>query len=132
MTALKDPDPRTLRLALALLVALQSCPVAAVPLVAARATERGLASDLRVLAIRALGSTRAPAALAALLQLTSAGRTIFGRDKVPAKSAELLVALAALAAGWTGDARARARLARAASSRDPDVRAAAGATGARR
>jgi hypothetical protein len=132
VTALKDPDPRTLRLALALVVALQSCPDSAVPLLAGRATERGLATDLRVLAIRALGSTRAPAALAALLQLTAAGRTIFGRDKLPAKSAELLVALAALATGWRGDPRARARLARAATSRDPEVRAAAGATGTRR
>lgn len=126
VAALRDSDPRTLRLALGLTVALQTCPDAAVPLLVSRATDRLLATDLRVLAIRALGGTKAPAALAALLALTSAGRGWFGREKLPPKSAELLVALTALAAGWRRDARAQARLSRAAASRDPEIRAAAG------
>jgi hypothetical protein len=121
---LQDPDPRTLRLALGLAVALQSCPDGAVPVLIGHATDRTMPTDLRVLAIRALGHARAPAALATLLRLTSAGRTLFGREKLPARTPELLVALAALASGWQGDARARAVLARAGASNDAEIRAA--------
>jgi hypothetical protein len=124
---LQDQDARTLRLALGLAVALQSCPDAAVPRLAAHAVDRTLSTDLRVLAIRALGHARAPGGLATLLRLTSGGRTLLGREKLPAKSPELLVALSALATGWRSDPRARAVLTRAAAARDPELRAAAGA-----
>ena len=126
---LQDSDPRTLRLALGLAVALQSCPEGAVPALAGRAIDRALPPDVRTLAVRALGYARAPAALAVLLRLTSAGRTLFGREKLPPKSAELLAALAGLASGWQRDPRALAVLRRAAVSRDPDIRAAADAGG---
>ena len=125
VTGLRDQDPRTLRLALSLAVALQACPDAAVPLLVNRATDRTLAGDLRALAVRCLGYTRAPAALETLLQITAGGRTLFGREKLPAKSLELLVALAALATGWRRDPRARARLVIAASSADGEIRRAA-------
>jgi hypothetical protein len=125
VAGLADQDPRTLRLALGLAIAVQRCPDAAVPVLVVRATDRALPSDLRVLAIRALGYATAPAALETLLQLTFAGRTLFGRDKLPAKSPELLVALGALVTGWGQNARARARLARAAASGDLDIRHAA-------
>jgi hypothetical protein len=121
---LQDSDPRTLRLALGLAVALQSCPNGAVPALTSHAIDRTLATDLRVLAIRALGYARAPAALTTLLRLSSGGRTLFGREKLPPKSPELLVALAALGAGWGDDERAQAILARAAAASDPEVRAA--------
>src|SRR5437660_7198794 len=126
---LQDSDPRTLRLALGLAVALQSCPEGAVPALAGRAIDRALPPDVRTLAVRALGYARAPAALAVLLRLTSAGRTLFGREKLPPKSAELLAALAGLASGWRRDPGALAVLRRAAVSRDPDIRAAADAGG---
>ena len=122
---LADQDPRTLRLALGLAVALQRSPDGAVPLLVSRATDRALPTDLRVLAIRTLGHTATPAALETLLQLTSAGRTLFGRENLPPKSPELLVALAALFAGWQQNPRARARLARAAASGDREIRHAA-------
>ncbi len=128
---LQDHDPRTLRLALGLAVALQSCPDSAVPVLAGRATERALPPDVRTLAVRALGHARAPAALTTLLRLASTGRTLFGREKLPPKSPELLSALAGLASGWQQDPRARALLRRAAGSSDPDIRAAAD-TGERR
>src|SRR5207237_1092405 len=83
---LQDPDARTLRLALGLAVALQSCPDAAVPALAGRALDRGLPPDVRTLAVRALGYTRAPAALEVLLRLTSGGRTLLGREKLLPKS----------------------------------------------
>jgi hypothetical protein len=122
---LQDQDPRTLRLALGLAVALQSCPDAAVPRLSGHAVDRTFPTDLRVLAIRALGYARAPAALATLLRLTSGGRRLFGGEKLPAKSPELIVAVSALATGWRVDPRARAVVARAAAARDPEIRAAA-------
>ena len=125
VAGLADQDPRTLRLALGLAIAVQRCPDAAVPGLISRATDRGLSTDLRVLAIRALGYAAAPAALETLLQLTSAGRTLFGRDRLPPKSPELLVALGALITGWHENPRARARLARAAASGDREIRHAA-------
>ena len=82
---------------------------------------------MRALAVRALGYARAPAALEALLRLASAGRTLFGREKMPPKSAELVAALAGLASGWHHEPRVRAVLRRAAASHDPDIRAAADA-----
>jgi len=125
VTGLRDQDARTLRLALSLAVALQAYPEAAVPLLVQRATDRALAGDLRVLAVRCLAYTRAPAALETLLQITAGGRTLFGREKLPAKTPDLLVGLAALAIGWRQDSRARARLLIAAASPDGDIRNAA-------
>ncbi len=125
VTGLRDQDPRTLRLALSIAVALQACPDAAVPLLVNRATDRTLPGDLRALAVRCLGYTRAPVALETLLQITAGGRTLFGRERLAAKSPELLVALAALATGWRRDPRAHARLLIAASSPDGEIRNAA-------
>ena len=129
VAGLADHDPRTLRLALGLAIAVQRCPDPAVPLLVSRATDRALPTDLRVLAIRALGYATAPVALETLLQLTSAGRSLFGRERLPPKSPELLVALAALVTGWQTNPRARARLARAAASTDREIRHAADAGG---
>src|SRR5437868_8110009 len=75
---LQDPDARTLRLALGLAVALQSCPDAAVPALAGRALDRALPPDVRTLAVRALGYARAPAAPEVLLRLASAAPTRVG------------------------------------------------------
>jgi hypothetical protein len=118
--ALQDPDPRMTRLALG--AALDNCPPTAVPLVAGIARDTNASSELRVLAIKVLGRSRHPTALAALLALADGGRTWRGRPKLPPRSLELVAAVMALAAGWRGDARARAVLALAAASKDPDVR----------
>jgi len=126
---LQDQDPRTLRLALGLAVALQSCPDSAVPVLAGRALDRSLPPDVRTLAVRALGYARTRAALEPLLRVASAGRTLFGRGKLPPKSSDLLAALAGLASAWQQDPRASAVLRRAAASSDPDIQAAADAGG---
>jgi hypothetical protein len=120
--ALRDRDARLVRLGLTM--ARERCPDAAVPLLVARVSDRSLTTDLRVLAIRALGATGAAAALETLLRLTAGGRTLFGREKLAEKSPELLVALMALASGWSREPRARAALARAAASSDREIRAA--------
>src|SRR5256714_3825874 len=126
---LQDHDPRTLRLALGLAVALQSCPDSAVSVLAGRATDRALPPDVRTLAVRALGHARARAALEALLRLASAGRTLFGREKLPPQSPELLAALAGVATGGHPGPPARARLGPAPAADDPATPAAAAAGG---
>jgi len=127
LAALVDPDQQTLNLGL--MAAQTTCPPSAVPLLLARARDESLPTEYRVLAIKALGRSRAPEALLVLVDLTDGGRTLLGRAKLPSKSPELLAALAALAAGWGTDDRATAVLARAAQSADADVRAATDPTG---
>ena len=122
ITALQDPDPRVARLALQTVQ--QGCPAAVVPYVARCAADAAAPVDHRVLAIRALGGTKAPAARDTLLELTEGGRTFLGREKLPPKSPELIAALRALAAGWSTHPAARRVLARAAASKDPDIRTA--------
>src|SRR2546428_5203614 len=82
VAGLRDQDPRTLRLALSIAVALQAWPDTAVPLLVNRATDRTLAGDLRALAVRCLGYTKASAALETLLQLTAGGRPLFCPEKL--------------------------------------------------
>jgi len=120
LSALRDPDPRTARLALG--AALEICPPSALPLVVEIARDIEAASELRVLAIKVLGRVTNAAALIGLLSLTDGGTNWRGRRKLPARSLELIAALMALATGWSGDGRARAILALAAVSNDPDVR----------
>ncbi len=130
--ALRDPDPRSARLGLS--AALDNCPPTAVPLIADLSKDGRAPSDIRVLAIRVLGRSRHPGALAALLALADGGTNWRGRRKLPPQSLELVATVMALAAGWRGDPRARAVLALAAASKDHEVRHAAdpaGATGRR-
>jgi len=124
VAALSDDDPRALQFALH--AARQGCPAAAVPVVIARAQDRTLDADLRALAIRVLGSTRAPQALAPLLELVDGGKTFFGRRKLRPKSPAMLAALAALAAGWAADPRAAPLVSGAGQSADAEIRAVVG------
>ena len=128
-TGLADSDERVVRLALT--AAQQFCPEAIVPAVAHRAMDPAMSSDVRVLAIRVLGTAGTPLARDTLVQMTSGGRSFLGVEKLARKSPELLAALGALAASWREDPEARRAIERAASSRDPEIRAAVTA-GARR
>jgi len=121
--ALRDADPRTVRLGLT--AALEECPAPVLPVVAELARDLATASELRVLAIKVLGRVRNTAALNALLQLVDGGTNWLGRQKLATRSLELLAALMALAAGWRNDVRVAALLTLAAASNDPDVRNAA-------
>jgi hypothetical protein len=121
--ALRDTDPRTVRLGLT--AALEDCPATLLPVVAELAHDARTASELRVLAIKVLGRVRNTAALNSLLQLVDGGTNWLGRQKLATRSLELFAALMALAAGWRNDVRAAALLALAAASNDPDVRNAA-------
>jgi len=114
-----DTDRQTLRMVMA--AAQEDCPDSVIPVVVKRLGEEGLAPDLKVAAVRLLGGSASPLALEALLRLVSAGRTMFGKPKLAEKSSEMLAALRALAARWSGEPRAAAVLERAAASRDVDL-----------
>ena len=128
--AVQDSDPRVVRMALGSVQ--QGCPASVVPHIARYAADPTAPSELRVLAIRALGATRSLGARDTLLELTRGGRTFFGVDRLAPKSAELVAALRALAAGWAANPSVRRVLARAAVSKDPDIRAAVSAGTAER
>jgi hypothetical protein len=121
--ALRDADPRTIRLALS--AALEDCPPTALPAITQIAKDASVASELRVLAIKVLGRVLTTAALDALLDLADGGTSWLGRPRLAARSLELLAALMALAASWRTHPRAAAILALAAASKDPDIRNAA-------
>jgi hypothetical protein len=118
--ALRDPDPRIVRLALT--AALEHCPPAALQFVTQVAHDPAIPSELRVLAIKVLGRAGNAAALTALLQLVDGGTNWLGRPRLASRSLEVLAALMALSAGWRNDGRVAALLALARSSNDPDVR----------
>ena len=118
--ALQDADPRTLRIALTALQ--EDCADSLVPLVINVATGGRAPTELRALAVRALGHAQSPRALEALLRLTNGGRTFWGRPKLPPKRPEFLAALTALATGWATNDKALEVLARAAASDDVEVR----------
>ena len=124
--ALRDDDPRTVRLALA--AASDDCPASVMPLITQIVLDQSMSSELRVLAIKVLGRVRSTAALNALLQLVDGGTNWMGRRKLAPRSLELLAALLALAAGWRNDVKAAALLALAQASSDPEIRNAASAT----
>ena len=121
--ALRDDDPRTVRLALT--AALDDWPAPALPLVTQIAVDPTAGSELRVLAIKVLSRVRNTAALSALIQIVDGGTSWLGRAKLAPRSLELLAGVMALAAGWPNDMKAAALLALAAASADPEVRSAA-------
>jgi hypothetical protein len=121
---LGDSDPQVVQLAL--VAAQADCPAGAVAALARGLVRRTIPAELRPMAIRVLGRSRAPDALHALLTLADGGKTWFGRRRLPPKSADLLAALVALAGGWSQHPTARTILALAARGGDPEIRAAAG------
>jgi hypothetical protein len=113
---LRDGDSHIVRLALT--ASTDQCPESVIPLVVTRAVSGGNA-DQRVAAIRVLGGSRHPSALATLLQLTARRRGLLG-ERPPAKTPEYLAALTALQR-FGDDPRAREVLEQAARSRDAEV-----------
>ncbi len=119
-TALADPEASLRRFALAA-AAEGGCPDPAVALVAAIATDGEQAGDVRLGAIRVLGTSRAGMALDALLSLTEIRRrSLLDAVRAAGPAPEFLAALGALRA-FRGERRARERLEAAARLRDPAV-----------
>jgi hypothetical protein len=114
--ALTDSEDRTVRLGLA--AAQEECPDTAVSLLASRIEEGG-DRELRLLAVRTLGSSRHPLALRKLLEIAEPRRWLFW-TRLPPKTPEYLAALAALRLRRDDPHTARA-LAAAAKSKDPEI-----------
>jgi hypothetical protein len=118
-TAVNDPDPRIVHLGL---TAIQECP----PHLVERVIDLALAPDLgdesRRLAVNVIARERREDVLDALLQLSIAGRSFFGRIRLCPKTPVLVAVIRALAATFSDDARAAGVLVAAARSADPELR----------
>lgn len=121
--ALTDADERVVRTGVR--AAQSGVPDAIVALLARRAGDLRLPMDLRVNLVRALGGIRSPLVLDALLRVTTAGRTLFGRPRLAPRSPEMVAGIGVLADDWSSDRKAAAVLRRARRSADADVRSAA-------
>ena len=120
VAALADAHPRIVHRGL---VAVQDdCPAGVAERVAAIAADTAAGDDLRQVAVRALARCGGPAALDVLLRLTDGGRTLLGRARLAPRSPVMLSALAALAAGWPGEARVQRLVRVAAASADAALR----------
>ncbi len=102
----------------------RGCPPEAVPVILALIGDPEYYARLRILAIRALATTRSPEVFKALMDLVWIRRLWFWNTLAP-KSAIMLEALAAIARTWRHEPRARAMLAVALRSPDPQIRAVA-------
>ena len=128
-TAIADSDEKMLRLGLT--AALESCPPGLVPVILRRLSDRDLASEPRVLAIRVLAASKTRTALDYLVGLTVRKRRFWGRRLAP-KSAEVLAALGGLAQHWSDDPRAKAVIGLAERHTDTEMRAVVVAGGRKR
>jgi HEAT repeat protein len=123
---LSDGEPRALALGLA--AAVKSSPPEAVPLLGDIARDESLSEELRVMSVRALGLSGDEDAVAPLLELIREGMPKgprFLRSRRGQQSPVMLAALQALSTFPDCPAEAERILAKAAGSKDPDVRAAA-------
>jgi hypothetical protein len=131
VAALSDGDERMVRMALLDLhegVADIVLPTLVNRVVAS--TERS--PEIRAMGAKALASSRSPLALNALLDLATAGKTLFGKYKLAASSPPVLAALWALATTWSDRDDVRDVLEQASRSRDPAIRGAVQTSGAER
>ena len=120
--ALSDSDPQIIRLGID--ASQKDCPLGVVPRLVQRVASGTLPGELQVLAIRAVGATRAPQALPCLLGLTMTRTRWLNRERLAPKSAPVLAALSALAAHWPTASQVAPLLARARASGDPEIRTA--------
>jgi hypothetical protein len=119
-TALTDTDIEVIRLGLN---AIQGeIPRELAPIVERMASDRTADQDIRVLAIRTLGRSTSPSALAILMALVDGGKTFFGRSRLAPKSPEMLAALRVLAFDKPAAPGVFGLVNRAENSADPDIR----------
>ena len=120
---LTDGDPGITAVALG--AALESCPVAVLTLIERMARDPSRLSAHRVMAIRILARSRTARALESLASLAVTRTRWLRRQRLAAKSPEVLAAIAGLATHWPGEPRVQQVLAAAERSSDADLRAAA-------
>jgi hypothetical protein len=123
--ALNDADESNVTMALG--VCRAGCPKEALSILLRKIDDRMQTPHVRALAVRALAAVPQPQTLETLLRLTLGRRTLLGRARLAAKSAEMLAALAGLSQHWEKNERAAQVLALADTGDDSEVRAAAAA-----
>jgi len=124
--ALGDGDEEVVRMGLLELG--DSVPEAIVPVLVDSVVLGQGSPEIRALGIRTAGRTGSPLALEALLSLTTAPKARFGRTTLAPKSMEVLAALGTLARFWPDEARVTPILKVARRSKDPEIKAAGGAS----
>ena len=128
--ALADEDERTVRMGL--LELQEDLPETLVPVLVTRVIKSARSPEIRALGARALGNSTSTLALDVLIGLAIKGKSLLGRPRLREKSPEVLASLHALARAWPAESRARAALAVAARSKDPEMRRAAKTEGSTR
>jgi hypothetical protein len=123
IAALGDRDDSIVKLAMQ--AALEDCPKGAVPLIVRHVERKSIPPELRALGLRVVGAARDQATLPWLLNYAVTHTRFLRREKLVAKSPELLAALSGLASGWSDDAAVLGVLERAMKSKDLEIRAAA-------
>jgi hypothetical protein len=117
--ALTDADAQVQRVALA--ECGDDCPGAVLPLVCRRIDDPAAEREVAVAAVRVLGGSRDPLALATLVRIASAGHTLLRRVRLAPPTPRVLAALSALARGWAAHPAAAPVLDAARRSPDPLV-----------
>lgn len=123
IAAVGDDDDANVRLGLA--AALDGCPPAAVGRVRMLLNDRKLQLELRVMAIRVLGTVKTAATRDWLVNQALTQPNWFRKRKLMPKSQELLAVIGCLARSFRTDPTAQLALRLAWESSDPDVRTAA-------
>ncbi len=127
--ALRDPDERTVRIALGDLVA--GLPEAVVPIVRSQLLHGGRwPAELEVVAIRALAGAPGRQGLTTLIELATSGRGLFGRPKLRSASKPVVTALEVMAGTWPDDPEVARLLKAARKSRSAVIRRAVSGEGA--
>jgi hypothetical protein len=126
-TGLTDGDELILRTALA--AALDGCPLEAAPLRVDQVESHAQPADVRLLLVRVLAMLPSTAARDCLIRRVQVRRRWMLWRRLAPKSPEMVAAVAGLAGRWSVDPAAANVLRLARSSRDADVRTAAGAVG---
>ena len=119
--ALADEDERIVRMGLLELG--DSVPETLVPIVVNRVILGDRSPEMRAFAIRVSGASKSPLILETLLEMTTVGKTIFGRPILMEKSMEMLAAVATLGRFWPGEVRVVKVLKQARRSKDPEIKA---------
>ncbi len=125
--ALFDADDGIFRMGLG--AAQDGCPPSAIPLLIKRVNDTTADAQIRSLALKCLASTKVPEALEMALAIAVAPKKFLRRTRLASRSPEMLAAVAALVTYWPDEPRARAVVAMARQSRDPEVNALADAKG---
>jgi len=109
---------------LVLRAAVDDCPPDALPAVERFMADGRRPAELRAIAVRALGRSNGPQALAQLLDLAGTRRHFFGW-RVETKSPVVLAAVSVLASNWGGHPQVVGLLREAREHDDPEIRLAA-------